>query len=195
MSKMQLRMEAESGRPQELPTLQNAAGCNSEGVSHSVHSGRYGFDGQSGYPMCKHGHVKSPDNVYTDGHCKQCARGRQKIYLQRPGALDVKKARTKIYKQKPEARARDREWRKEHRQKPKVKEYMKKYCAIYYQAQEVKDRQKVSRKAGRVNLADYYVAKSSKIPINETTTELIKLARANIQLKREIKNANNQKHA
>lgn len=57
MSKMQLRMEAESGSPQELPTLQDAAGCSSEGVD---------------YKLCKRGHVKSPDNVLKDGRCRQC---------------------------------------------------------------------------------------------------------------------------
>lgn len=100
MSKMQLRMEAESGSPQKLPTLQDAARCSPEGVV---------------YKLCKRGHVRNPFNVDSHGRCKRCR--------ELPELKLKEKVYGKVYNQRPERKAKNNS----RSQLTVVKQYRKRY--------------------------------------------------------------------
>lgn len=68
--------------------------------------GLYGVDTKTGYPLCKRGHVRSPDNLGSRGKCKTCNRERQQAYQQ----SEKGRARQKAYKQSEKGRASQRKY-------------------------------------------------------------------------------------
>jgi len=73
--------------------------------------------------LCKYGHVKTPENTYKSGNCKECQKIYQKAYSQTP----ERKAAMKKYNQSPEGKAS----RKAYQQSPEAKAYMKEWRILH----------------------------------------------------------------
>lgn len=165
MPKVQLRMEAQSGGPKELPTLQDAAGYSPEGVV---------------YKLCKRGHVKSPENVTKHGECKECKKLYSKMYMQGP--------KWKEYQRSPVRKSKQNEREKEHLQSHEYRNRRNERQREHRRSQRYKEL--INKKAA--DITDYYISQLLRIPMPLIPPELTQIMRANIKLKREIKNANSK---
>jgi hypothetical protein len=72
--------------------------------------------------LCKYGHMKTPENTYKNGNCKECQKAYQKAYSQKP----ERKATLKAYGQSPECKAK----KNAYQQSPEGKAYQKAWYAL-----------------------------------------------------------------
>lgn len=142
--------------------------------------GRHGLDDVTGYPLCKRGHVRSPENLYPSGTCKQCAKIRRRS--------EIVKSKDAAYRNSELAKSRAFEYRNTEQEKNRRKtEIWKEYQLKYFQSEKGKacTKRKTSKKIELCKPS--YIADLLKIPSSQLTPELLEIKRLKIQLERAIK--------
>jgi hypothetical protein len=126
---------------------------------------------------CLRGHERTPDNVTERGMCKICAK------LSQP-------ERDRRYNKKHPER------KKEKDKRSRIKNRIKRNAAIIAWQKRNPEKAKAivnrSRLVQRANLNDSYIANVLGSTVKNTPPEIIKLKRAILLYKREIKNVINQ---
>jgi hypothetical protein len=136
------------------------------------------------YKLCKRGHVKSPDNVYKDGHCRACRITYQSEYS--------KSNRAKISKQQLQWANKNKERVKERSDKYRLNNAEKIKIKRANNIDKIRQRNRKSNAKSVEILSNAYVALKMKISVVLLSPELIELKRnrlLEIRALRELKKA------
>ena len=127
------------------------------------------IDHETGYKLCKHGHVRSPENTNAKGECRECCRAWSAKWMEKNRETAIER-NAKAYQA--------------------GKDYYKKKSAKWKES----NRESVSaiNKRAVDRLTDYYVASKMGLKTKNAPPDMINLKREQLLLKRankELKNA------
>ena len=131
------------------------------------------IDEATGYKLCKHGHVRSPENVDKHYACRICKR---------------------VLRNTDDYKSYQKTYMENYRKSTVYLDYVKaRQKTDEYKAYRKSDVQKAYMKNFQESIQNSYVALKLNMPVSQCTPELIEIKRLTIQLKRSIKCQLNQK--